>query len=124
MSRKKVLLHNGEKLYLGISLYENNRLAIWADTKDEAYCDITINLPGVMINDSSCIFVDKTCEEDGLLKLLEKEGLLRLTKRKVRSGFSEYFEAKVNMQKLRSFCGEEMNCVLKILDSHTYVHKM
>ena len=51
MNKKpKTLKFKGDKLYLQVSQYRNNgNLAILADTKEEPYGDITVNLSGFSV---------------------------------------------------------------------------
>ncbi len=51
--QRKTLKFKGKEIFLEVSQYKNNgRIAILAYTEEEFYSDITINLPGMCIDEN------------------------------------------------------------------------
>lgn len=70
---RKTLIFKGKELFLDVSQYRNNmNLAIVAYTEEDTYGDITINLPGMWLEDNEG-FINSYTKSGGLEKALIKK---------------------------------------------------
>lgn len=91
---------------LVVDNYANNgRLFIGLWTMDEEiggmtpWCDVTVNLPFDSLTDENCVFIDVN-DAPYLQSFLTENGLAAPTGRKVRSGFVEYPEFRIDLNKI------------------------
>ena len=103
MKRKSLRIH-GEEIFLNISRYENNnRLAILAQTKEEPYCDVTINLPEINLDMDSIVAINSDCKYSGLDKELIKENIIESVLSTIQYNWGQYDIAYINIEKLYEF---------------------
>lgn len=95
---------HGEEIFLIISRYENNnRLAILAQTKEEPYCDVTINLPEINLDMDSIVAINSDCKYSGLDKELIKENIIESVLSTIQYNWGQYDIAYINIEKLYEF---------------------
>lgn len=80
-----------------VGYYLNERKAIRIFTEEGPFCVATVNLPNEMIDDNK-VFLKGWSENEGIPEALEKAGVVRLTGRKVVTGFVEALEAELLME--------------------------
>lgn len=102
--KRKTLNIDGKEIYLTITRYEsNNRLAILAETKEEYYCDVTVNLPECNLDIETMVAIDSDCKNSGLEEKLIKEGIIDCVLYTMPYNFGEYDIAFMNLEKLYEY---------------------
>ena len=86
--------------------YVNNGrlyISLWAEDRDfggmTPWCDVTVNLPFDSLTDENCVFIDVN-DAPYLESFLSENGLGRPTGRKARSGYVEYPEYRIDLNKI------------------------
>ena len=111
MSKKEVTLtrktfnFNDNELFLTITKYaNNNRLAILCETKDELFCDLTINLSNVSFplnrNEAHISDIAKSC---GLEKALLDAGIIKEVICEEKYNYGTYDFVSFDMKKLKEY---------------------
>ena len=104
MNKKtKTLKFKGDKLYLQVSQYRNNgNLAILADTKEEPYGDITVNLSGFSVEKNEG-FINSITKDSGLEKKLIKDGIIKEVITTVNYNIGKYDMVVFDIEKLKEY---------------------
>ena len=93
---RKTLNFDGDKLFLEVSQYRSNmNLAIVAYTEEEPYGDITINLPGMWLEDNEG-FINSYTKSGGLEKALIEKGTHKYN-------YGEYDLVTFDLEKLKEY---------------------
>lgn len=101
--QRKTLKFKDENLFLEVSQYRNNgRIAILAYTEEEPYSDITINLPGMCIEEyeGAINLLAKSC---GLEKVLIKKGIIKEVYGTVKYNMGTYDIVAFNVEELKKY---------------------
>ena len=108
MKNRKTLKFKNEKLYISVFKYENNgRLAILADTEEEPYGDITINLSGYSVDEEEG-FINSITKDSGLEQKLIEEGIIKEIITTVKYNMGQYDFVVFDMEKLKEYDPEGM----------------
>ena len=101
--QRKTLKFKDENLFLEVSQYRNNgRIAILAYTEEEPYSDITINLPGMCIEEyeGAINLLAKSC---GVEKVLIKKGIIKEVYGTVKYNMGTYDIVAFNVEELKKY---------------------
>ena len=110
----KTLKFDGEELYLEVRQYMNERIAILAYTKDDMYGDVTINLPGMSLDNEHGGFINSYTKDGGLEAKLIKEGVIEKVVGTVKYNMGKYDEVVFNIEKLKEYDKEGVEKYLQI----------
>lgn len=100
---RKNLKFKNHNLYLMVSSYLNGRLAILCETKNEPYCDITVNLADVPLMDDSYGFIDELAKDCGLEKALIDNKIISHVLHPVQYNYGRYDLVQFNLEKLKEY---------------------
>lgn len=101
--KRKTLKFKGKNLFIQVSQYRNNgRIAIFAYTEEDLYADITINLPGICVdeNEGAINSLAKSC---GLEQALIKKGIIKEVYGKVKYNMGTYDVVAFNTEELKKY---------------------
>lgn len=103
--KRKTIKFKGEELFLDVTQYrDNNRLAIICTTKDELYCDLTINLSvSFFLMDMNEAFISDMAKSCGLEKKLLEAGVIKKVICVQPYNYGRYDLVSFDMKKLREF---------------------
>lgn len=92
-------------LYLNVGSYASNgRLAVTCKTKEESFCDITINLPDGFCSFIDEAFIDSMCKDCGLYQELIDKGIIKEVIRKnVTYNMGHYDLVRFDLDKLKGY---------------------
>ena len=100
---RKTLIFKGKELFLDVSQYRNNmNLAIVAYTEEDTYGDITINLPGMWLEDNEG-FINSYTKSGGLEKALIKKGIIKEIQGLHKYNYGEYDLVTFDLEKLKEY---------------------
>lgn len=106
----------GEKYYLNVRMYPNNRLAILVSKEDDEYEvyeeDITTNVPNIEIDCDNQIFLSNYLS-DGAKYLLLDKGIISKTLDIRKYNNIEYQVVNVNFDKLKEYDNYGVEVFLK-----------
>lgn len=98
---RRTIKFNGEEIYLKVGRYkENNRLAIQAYTKDESFCDVSVNLSKYDLDIDTLIAIDGDCKMSGFEEKLIEENIIDSILFKVPYNYGIYDIAFLNLDRL------------------------
>lgn len=101
--QRKTLKFKGKDLLIQVSQYRNNgNLAILSYMEEEPYSNITINLPGMLL-DYDEGFIDSIAKTCGLEKKLIKEGIIKEVYGSFQYNLGRYDRVTFNMEKLKEY---------------------
>ncbi len=101
--QRKTLKFKDENLFLEVSQYRNNgRIAILAYTEEEPYSDITINLPGMCIEEYEGA-INSLAKSCGLEKVLIKKGIIKEVYGTVKYNMGTYDIVAFNVEELKKY---------------------
>ena len=102
--KQKTINFKGEKIYLKIGRYINERIGILADcTSGEAYCDVTINLPELKIFSYNEVFINAECKSSGLENKLMEIGIIKDVVQEVQYNYGRYDLVRIDLEKLKEY---------------------
>ena len=104
--KRKSLNFKGKKIFLNLTRYQSNgRLAIFSNTKDEPFCDVTINLPKLDIDSDldMIVAINEVCKSSGLEKALMKEKIIDSIMYVQPYNYGNYDIAFLNLEKLYEY---------------------
>lgn len=90
--------------YYGGSKY----ISVIDSNENEVFCDLTINIPTYILNENEIIINGDVPKS--LLKSMEKEKLIKITRKTVKSGFAEYMICEIDYDKLKEYSINESEC--------------
>ena len=100
---RKTLNFDGDKLFLEVSQYRSNmNLAIVAYTEEEPYGDITINLPGMWLEDNEG-FINSYNKSGGLEKEIIEKGIIKEVQGTRKYNYGEYDLVTFDLEKLKEY---------------------
>lgn len=100
---RKILQFKDNKLFLKVSQYRNNmNLAIIAYTEEDLYGDITINLPGMWVEENEG-FINSYTKSAGLEKILVNKGIIKEVQRTCKYNYGEYDLVTFDIEKLKEY---------------------
>lgn len=103
----------GEKYYLEVGQYKNNRLAITiCDGNDNYIADITINLPEFIIEDPSQVFLSGDLSNKQVDYLIDKEIIDRVYGAK-QYNMVKYYAVSINLDVLKEYDKEGVDSFIK-----------
>lgn len=101
--QRKTLKFKGKDLFLQVSQYRNNgNLAIISYMEEEPYSNITINLPGMLL-DYDEGFIDSTAKTCGIERKLIKEGIIKEVYGSFQYNLGRYDRVSFDMNKLKEY---------------------
>lgn len=103
IDRKTFNFKNNE-LFLTVTQYScNNRLAILLETKDDLYCDLTINLTDTFPLDMNQAYISDISRTCGLEKALLDAGIIKEIICKEKYNYGTYDCVSFDMNKLKEY---------------------
>lgn len=103
----------GQKHYLEVGQYRNNRLAITiCDGNDNYIADITINLPGFIIEDPSQVFLSSDLSNEQVDYLIDKEIIDRVYGPK-QYNMGKYYAVSINLDVLKEYDKDGVESFIK-----------
>lgn len=100
---RKILQFKDNKLFLKVSQYRNNmNLAIIAYTEEDLYGDITINLPGMWVEENEG-FINSYTKSAGLEKILVNKGIIKEVQGTCKYNYGEYDLVTFDIEKLKEY---------------------
>lgn len=114
--QRKTLKFKGKDLLIQVSQYRNNgNLAILSYMEEEPYSNITINLPGMLL-DYDEGFIDSMAKTCGLEKKLIKEGIIKEVYGSFKYNLGRYDRVAFNMEKLKEYDPKGIKEYEQVLD--------
>ncbi len=118
MGNRKTIEFDKNKLYVQIACYENNnRIYIGLNTKDDYYCDLTINLDREIISEEY-VYIDSLATEIGLVDVMKEKGLIKDVIGTINYNMGEYQYAKIDIEKLKEFDEQGYTEYLKSIEKN------
>jgi len=113
MKRKSIKFKN-RRLYLGLDRYDNGRLAIFIQDRNEDYLDdVTINLPDIKLPNNKLIGINDCCRNSGMEQALIEAGVIKEIAYTVQYNYQEYDIAKLNIEALKEYDPEGYEACFK-----------
>lgn len=101
--RRKKLRFKGNNLFIQVSQYrDNGRIAILTYKKEEPYSDVTINLPGMCLDEDEGA-INSLAKSCGLEKKLIKKGIIKEVYGTAKYNMGMYDIVAFNMEELKKY---------------------
>lgn len=101
--QRKALKFKGENLFIEVSQYRSNgRIAILSYTEEEPYSDITINLPGMCLDEDEGA-INSLAKSCGLEKALIKNGIIKEVYGTAKYNMGTYDIVAFDIEELRKY---------------------
>lgn len=111
--QRKTLKFKGENLFIEVSQYRSNgRIAILSYIEEEPYSDITINLPGMCLDEDEGA-INSLAKSCGLEKALIKKGIIKEVYGTARYNMGTYDIVAFNVKELKNMIQKEQKNLKK-----------
>ena len=102
--RQKAIKFDGDKIYIKVGKYINDRIGILANSvSGEPYGNITINLPDKAILNYDEVFINSECKSSGLEDKLIEIGIIKDIIEEVRYNYGKYDLVRIDFEKIKEY---------------------